>query len=173
MRHYTTSFRAARPLSPDILRSPTPQEIGRWGLRLGMEMRLQTWTCGLGQRRSVTLERRRKMKNKSSTQNFAPRQGAWEAERLRPPERTCNKLVESPLFLHCYCSRFQREKRRSEVERTSKGSFGNCSIKIKVLSGEKSKDYPRCPRPPRTFAPASKMIEQCKLPISPHANSPN
>jgi hypothetical protein len=35
----------------------------------------------------------------SSTRNLAPRQGAWEAVRLRPSERTSDKFGQSPLFL--------------------------------------------------------------------------
>jgi hypothetical protein len=36
---------------------------------------------------------------RTETRNFAPRQGAWGAGRLRPPERAPDKLGESPLFL--------------------------------------------------------------------------
>ena len=36
---------------------------------------------------------------RTETRNFAPRQGAWGAGRLRPPERAPDKLFKCPLFL--------------------------------------------------------------------------
>ena len=45
---------------------------------------------------------------RTEIRNFAPRQGAWGAGRLRPPERAPDKLGQSPLFLRWKCSRFQK-----------------------------------------------------------------